>query len=88
MHPDIARALVKQHHDGLAQMAGRWRRRRQRPAPFLREPEGLGVRVYLTDAETRQLFAEWERLLTRFAERRSAGASRYELVVLGRRMDA
>lgn len=88
MHPDIARALVQQHHENLARMAGRWRRRKRQPAPFLDEPDGLGVRVYLTEAESRQLFAEWERLLARFAERRSASASRYELVVLGRRMDA
>jgi hypothetical protein len=88
MHADIALALAKQHQQELARMAGRWRRRRPRPAPFPAEPEGLGARIYLTDTETRELFAEWERLLARFAERRPAGAPQYELVVLGRRTDA
>jgi hypothetical protein len=87
-HPYITRALVKQHQEDLIRLAGRRRRRRPGAAPFLAGPEGPGARVYLTGAETRQFFAEWERLLARFAERRSAGASQYELVVLGRRTDA
>jgi hypothetical protein len=88
VYVQIARALVKQHQQDLARMAGPIRRRKHTAVPFLDEPEGLGARVYLTEAQTRQLFAEWERLLARFAERRSAGASPYELVVLGRRTDA
>jgi hypothetical protein len=88
VYVQIARALVKQHQRDLARMAVPIRRRKPTAVPFPGEPGGLAARVYLTDAETRQLFAEWERLLARFAEPRSAGASQYELVVLGRRTDA
>lgn len=90
MHPAVARALVQQHQAGLARMAGR-RRRKKPPAVCLDGPQGLGVRIYLTDKQTRKLFAEWERLLAglarRCAEPGRRGAAGYELVVLGRRVD-
>lgn len=88
MHAHIARTLVMRHQEDLGRMAARWRRRKPSHEKFLDEPEGLGARVYLTIAESRQLFAEWERLLARFAEPKSVSASEYELVMLGRRTGA
>jgi hypothetical protein len=59
---------------------------------FLAEPEAFGVRAYLTAPETRQLLADWQERLARFAERldeparRPDGAVPVEFVILGRQI--
>lgn len=79
---------------GLAGGLSRIAHRPTASAVFVAEPDAFGIRAYLTTQETRQLMADWERQVARYADRlddpgrRPAGAQPFELLILGRQVPA